>query len=206
MRDEARPGARELARRAMKAQVSEMALDLFLENGYEQTTVDDICAVAGISRSTFFRYFPSKEDLFVGTTAAAAQELLQALRRRPDDEAPWTALRHAMGPLLAHYASPPERASRLAWLARTTPVLAARHQEKLAGLQNLLMPEIARRIGANPLDPADPRPHALITAALGCLEAAVTAWAAGNGAQSLPELLLRAMDSISSPDRAGHAR
>ena len=37
----------------MKAQVSEMALDLFLENGYEQTTIDDICAVASISRSTF---------------------------------------------------------------------------------------------------------------------------------------------------------
>jgi AcrR family transcriptional regulator len=76
VRDERRPGARELARRAVKAQVSEMALDLFLENGYEQTTIDDICAVAGISRSTFFRYFPSKEDLFMSTTATAGEELL----------------------------------------------------------------------------------------------------------------------------------
>ncbi|MGW7658490.1 TetR/AcrR family transcriptional regulator, partial [Streptomyces tendae] len=82
-----------------------MALDLFLENGYEQTTIDDICAVAGISRSTFFRSFPSKEDVFVSTTSAAPEELLDALRQRPDDETPWTALRHAMDPLIAHYAA-----------------------------------------------------------------------------------------------------
>ncbi|MGW7594849.1 TetR/AcrR family transcriptional regulator, partial [Streptomyces rubiginosohelvolus] len=76
VQDGHRPGARELARRALKAQVREMALDLFLENGYEQTTIDDICAVAGISRSTFFRSFPSKEDVFVSTTSAAPEELL----------------------------------------------------------------------------------------------------------------------------------
>ena len=191
-----RPGARELARRAIKAQVSEMALDLFLANGYEQTTIDDICDAAGISRSTFFRYFPSKEDLFAGTTASAAGELLEALRERPEGEAAWTALRHALGPLVAHYASPPERAARLARLARTTPALAALNRDKLTGMQTLLAPEIARRLGADPNDTADPRANALIAAALGCLEAAVTAWAAGDGAPPLSELLLRAMNSI----------
>src|SRR4051794_21550685 len=84
---ERRPGARELARRAMRAQVSEMALDLFLDQGYEQTTIDDICAVAGISRSTFFRYFPSKEDVFASDTSTAVDEILQALRQRSYDEA-----------------------------------------------------------------------------------------------------------------------
>jgi AcrR family transcriptional regulator len=174
-----------------------MALDLFLENGYEQTTIDDICAVAGISRSTFFRYFPSKEDLFMSTTATAGEELLHALRQRPDEETPWAALRQAMGPLVAQYATQSERASRLAQLARTTPALATLNREKLASFHNLLAPEIARRLGSDPRDATDPRPQALITAAFGCIEAAVAAWIADNGTQPLTQILHRAMDSIS---------
>jgi AcrR family transcriptional regulator len=196
VRGERRSGARELARQAVKAQVSEMALDLFLENGYEQTTIDDICSVAGISRSTFFRYFPCKEDVFMSTTSAAAGELLHALRQRPDDETPWAALCHAMGPIVADYAAQSERARRLAELARTTPALAARHQEKLARWDDLLVPEIARRLGSDPRDPTDPRPRALIAAALSCLEAAVAAWIASHGTQQLAQILQRAMDSV----------
>jgi AcrR family transcriptional regulator len=196
VRDERRPGARELARQAVKAQVSEMALDLFLGRGYEKTTIDDICAVAGISRSTFFRYFPSKEDVFMSTTSTVGDELLHALRQRPDDETPWDALRHALEPLVAHYAAQSERARRLAELARTAPALATLHQEKQARLQNLLTPEIARRLGSDPSDATDPRSRALIAAALSCLEAAVAAWIAGNGTQQLSQILHRAIDSI----------
>lgn len=180
----------------MRAQVAEMALDLFLEHGYEQTTIDDICAVAGISRSTFFRYFPSKEDVFASETSTAVDEIARALRQRPDDEAPWSALRHAMGPLVEHYASQTERAHRLAALAKATPALATLHQEKQAKFHALIAPELARRLGADPGDPADPRPRALVASALGCLEAAVTAWIAGDGTQPLGGLLDRAMESI----------
>jgi len=191
----------------MKAQVSEMALDLFLKNGYEQTTIDDICAVAGISRSTFFRYFPAKEDVFTSHTSTAGDELLRALRQRPDDEAPWTALRHAMDPVIAHYAAQPERAQRLAELARTTPALAARHAEKPVSWHNLLTPEIARRLGADPAEATDPRPGALIAAAHACLEAAVAAWIAGHGTRQLSEILHRAMDSIADdPGKAPSPR
>lgn len=198
-RDERRPGARELARRAMRAQVSEMALDLFLDRGYEQTTIDDICEVAGISRSTFFRYFPSKEDVFASETSTAVDEIAQALRERPDDEAPWSALRHAMGPLVEYYASRTERTHRLAALAAATPALAALNREKYARFHALIAPELARRLASDPHDPTDPRPRALIASALGCLDAAVAAWIAGNGTQQLGRLLERAMDSI-SPD------
>jgi AcrR family transcriptional regulator len=199
---ERRPGARELARRALRAQVSEMALDLFLENGYERTTVDDICAAAGISRSTFFRYFPSKEDVFTHETSAVVEELLDALRQRPDDESPWQALRHAMGSVVTYYAAQSERAHRVAELARSTPALAALHREKHAAYDRLVTPEIARRFGSDSPDGTDPRPRAVVASALGCLEAAVAAWVAGNGKQPLGRLLDLAMGSIRS-DRPG---
>ena len=44
-------------------ELSHLALALFLERGFEQTTVDDIVEAAGIGRRTFFRYFRSKNDL-----------------------------------------------------------------------------------------------------------------------------------------------
>lgn len=43
--------------------LEEAAIELFLEQGYEGTTVDDIAKRAGISRSAFFAYFPSKADV-----------------------------------------------------------------------------------------------------------------------------------------------
>src|SRR3954453_4156314 len=48
---------------AMRDALVAAAFQLFLERGYEQTTVDDIVALAGVGRRSFFRYFPSKEDV-----------------------------------------------------------------------------------------------------------------------------------------------
>jgi TetR/AcrR family transcriptional regulator, regulator of mycofactocin system len=45
------------------AELSHIGLELFIRNGFDATTVDDIAEAAGIGRRTFFRYFPSKNDL-----------------------------------------------------------------------------------------------------------------------------------------------
>lgn len=186
----------------MRAQLANTALDLFLDHGFEQTTVEDICAATGISRSTFFRYFPSKEDVFASETSTAVDEILDALRLRPVAEAPWTALRHSMGPLVEYYASQSERAFRLAALAVATPALATVQRDKQAKFQALITPELARRLGTDANDLTDPRPRALIASALGCLDAAVAAWIASDGKEQLGALLDRAMAAISphTPD------
>lgn len=192
----ARPGARQLARRAMTAQVAEMAIDLFVERGYEETTIDDICAVAGISRSSFFRYFHSKEDVLMREVTDLGESLLAALRDRPDSERPWVALRRAMSPLIEEYGGRSDRVLRSARLARTTPTLATFHQDKVARWGQLLRPEVARRLGSDPDDATDPRPAALIAAALAGLDAAVAAWAAADGTPPLAQLFDRAIDAI----------
>jgi AcrR family transcriptional regulator len=51
------------AKPPMREALVSAAFQLFLERGYEQTTVDDIVALAGVGRRSFFRYFPSKEDV-----------------------------------------------------------------------------------------------------------------------------------------------
>jgi AcrR family transcriptional regulator len=57
------PGLRERRRIRQKQAIQAEALKLFVANGYEQTTVDDIAHAAAISPRTFFRYFPTKEDV-----------------------------------------------------------------------------------------------------------------------------------------------
>lgn len=49
--------------RSTRARLVDAALQLFAEQGYEQTSVDDIASLAGTGRTTFFRYFPNKEDV-----------------------------------------------------------------------------------------------------------------------------------------------
>ncbi len=48
------------------AEIEKAALEVFERKGFEATTIEDIAAAAGISRRTFFRYFPSKNDIVFG--------------------------------------------------------------------------------------------------------------------------------------------
>ncbi len=189
-------GARARARKAVRAEVAAVVAQLMLEQGYDGTTVDDICAAAEISRSTFFRYFPSKEDALFGGVADTGERLAAALAARPSSETPWTAMRRALDPLIEQHDVDDERFRDVTRLIVTTPALAARHREKNSHWHELLRPEIARRLGTDPADVSDPRANALIAAALGCVEATLTAWTASDRPQSLAETLDRAMAAI----------
>jgi AcrR family transcriptional regulator len=180
----------------MTVQVSEMAIDLFSERGYEHTTVEDICQLAGISRTTFFRYFKTKEEVLSHDLAGIDYNLLAALIAQPERSTPWRAIRRTLDPLLDHYSQNAERTLRSAKLVIATPALITFHREKLARWGQALGPELARRIGADPNDPTDPRPVALITAALACLDIALLTWATTDGAKPLSELLDQAMSAI----------
>ncbi len=180
----------------MHAELAAVAMALFLEHGFEETTVDDICAAAEISRSTFFRYFPSKEDALFGQLADTGDTLAEALTARPSDEQLWTAMRRALDPLVAQIEAAGASARRLARLIGGQPALVARHREKHARWQELLRPEVARRLGTDPGDRSDPRADAVIGTALSCFEAAQTAWALSDQPPPLAALVDSAMGVI----------
>ncbi|MFC7471264.1 TetR family transcriptional regulator [Actinomadura keratinilytica] len=56
-------GLRERKKAETYRRLSETAVGLFLEHGFERVTVADVAAAAGVSKPTLFRYFPAKEDL-----------------------------------------------------------------------------------------------------------------------------------------------
>jgi AcrR family transcriptional regulator len=86
-------GLRERTRLAVKEQLADLAMALFLERGFEQTTVDDIARAAGISKRSFFRYFPAKEDVVFEGVRVLGADVVTALENRPADEGPWESLR-----------------------------------------------------------------------------------------------------------------
>lgn len=78
------PGARE---RLVVA-----AADLFAEQGYDATTVTQIAERAGVTKSTFFRYFPDKRDLLVAGQETLSQLLAEGIADAPADATPLEAV------------------------------------------------------------------------------------------------------------------
>ncbi|MET7687379.1 hypothetical protein ABZT06_05250 [Streptomyces sp. NPDC005483] len=81
-------------------------------------------------------------------------------------------------------------------MLQDTPSLRARHFDKQLLWQELMVPEIARRLGVSPDWPEDPRPSALVAAAVACLDVASTGWVTCAGAVPLTVLLDRAMGAF----------
>lgn len=200
---EAPTDVRSRARRALKAEVAQVAVDLFLANGFDATTVDQIAQAAGMSRATFFRYFRTKEDVVLDQAADFGAHIRDALVDRPDGEPLWTALRRCLDPVVAAHKLHWDMAVRMTQMMNRTPSIRARHHEGTIAWQAALLPEVTRRLhegsgaGARTgTGTTDPRPGALVASALSCLDAAVDAWADDPADTDLAELLDAAMGAV----------
>jgi AcrR family transcriptional regulator len=191
----ARPTLRNRATRAVRAEIAAVAMPLFLEQGFDKTTVDQIAAEAGLSRTSFFRYFATKEDVVLGHLEELGLKLLDTLAGRPAQEPVWQSLRRAFDLLIEESGTLPDRGLTMARMLHDTPSLRSRQLGKQLGWLDLLVPEVARRLGVAS-EACDARPRALVAAALGCLNAAVDVWTASGGAASLPALLDQAMTAV----------
>lgn len=168
---------------------------LFLERGFDNTTVDQIAEAAGISRRSFFRYFVTKEDVVLGDLAALGERVRTALQGRPAEESAWAALRAAFT-TLRDPDQPPATALAVAQIYHEAPSLRARHLEKHLHWQELLAPEVEKRLGiTNPSRP-DPRARAVVAAALACLDTAVEAWHESGGEADLDDLFDQAVAAV----------
>lgn len=87
-------GLRERKKAKTRALIQHHALRLFSEHGYDATTVEQIADAAEVSPSTFFRYFPNKEEVVL--TDEYDPLLIEALISQPPDVGPIEALRGAV--------------------------------------------------------------------------------------------------------------
>ena len=187
---------RERTRRAVRGELAQLAMDLFVENGYDETTIDDLAAAAGMSKRTFFRYFASKEELVMGKYEFFGQQLAEDLAARPVDEPLWVSLRQIFGRVADHVENDARRAESVAMekIVRDHPTLNASYLERVSRMQELVLDEVRARTGRS--DPADPRTAAIVGAAFSCLIAAWSTWLTTDQAKPFGVLLDQAMDAI----------
>jgi AcrR family transcriptional regulator len=85
-------GLRERKKQRMYRTISETAISLFLQRGFDQVSVADVAAAAEVSKPTLFRYFPAKEDLVLHRFADHEDEAGRVVRGRPAEQSPLAAL------------------------------------------------------------------------------------------------------------------
>jgi AcrR family transcriptional regulator len=188
-------GLWERTRQAAYAEIERTAIRLFLEQGFEATTIEQIATAAGISRRSFFRYFGTKEDILLGRLASQGPELQSALEARPMSEGPWEALRAALSALKGLGATKSEELA-ISKMLHETPSLRARSTEKHLGWQKLLVPNIRLRLGLDPEDELNPSADAIVACALTCLDVAGEIWARSEGTLDLLELADAAVAAV----------
>jgi len=133
----------------IRARLTAAALELFDERGYEQTTVDDIAARAGVGRTTFFRAFGSKDDVVF----PHHEQVLVAVRDRLEAATPETAsvaVVEAARLVLRHYLAEGDVARTRYRLTSSVPALRHREVASMQQYQRLFRGYIAGWQGDRP--------------------------------------------------------
>jgi AcrR family transcriptional regulator len=151
MPETVRLGLRERKKAKTRAAIQEHALRLFREQGYQATTVEQIADAAEVSPSTFFRYFPTKEDVVLHDELDP--KLLAALREQPAELGSIEAIRRSMR-VVFEGLSESEAALEFERheLARSVPELRARMADQFAGCMDMSAEALAARTGRPPDD------------------------------------------------------
>ncbi|MDQ3430082.1 MAG: TetR/AcrR family transcriptional regulator [Actinomycetota bacterium] len=196
VRDAGTSGLRERTRLAVRTEIGAVAMRLFLEQGFDATTMEQIAHEAGISRRSLFRYFGTKEDIVLGNLVEAGLAVRDALEARPASEPPWEALRAAFESLALDPEYSPERTLAISKMLYGTPSLRAGHLEKQLRWQELLVPNIQVRLGVATGDAPDPRAQAIVACALTCLAVANETWTRCDGEADLAQLFDQAVAAV----------
>jgi AcrR family transcriptional regulator len=137
---------RERKKARTRASLREHALRLFREQGYQATTVEQIAAAAEVSPSTFFRYFPTKEDVVLRDDMD--DRILEALARQPTSLTPIVAFRAALREGMATFTPAEwEEMREAADLSMTVPEIRARQLDELGRMIDVMADALAKRTG-----------------------------------------------------------
>lgn len=154
-------------RRSSPVMLEEAAAELFLEQGYDRTTIDQISARAGVARTTFFNYFTTKGDVLWVELDAAIPRLRDALDTADQDAGAFDAVEAA---LRATASEVP--AARVPWavahraLMGTGPELASSGLTRLLAIVDVIARFLARREPALERDEARAAAAAIAAAAM----------------------------------------
>ncbi len=189
-------GLRERKKLKTRESIQRTALRLFEKQGYEETTIEEIAAAAEISPSTFFNYFPTKEDVVLFD--AYDPMAIQMFRDLPKDEPLTVGLRKVLEMLAAAFESDEQAILARGRLFLEVPELRTRLWDEAERTEELIAKVLAERTGRR-TDDFELRVTARIV--IGALFEASLEWMRSNGRHRLVELYNRALDVVESGGR-----
>jgi AcrR family transcriptional regulator len=182
---------RERTRNAVRSEIANAAMELFLAQTFEGTTVEEIAQSAGISRRSYFRYFSSKEEALAEGLVSIGGLIAEALLERPKKESAWLALRRAFDVITQQADSDP-RAVALGNLMLERPGL---QHDKSTTWTSTIAVALGPRLGVDDAqDSIDS--EALAACAIACLHVAQRRWLGHENRVSLSSLLDGAMGAV----------
>jgi AcrR family transcriptional regulator len=180
-------GLRERKKARTRASIREHALRLFREQGYSGTTVEQIAQAAEVSPSTFFRYFPTKEDVVLQDDFDL--RAIGAFESQPPGLSPVAAFRAAAVAMFAALSEEDlARFQETSALAFSVPEIRARAMDELARTIGVIAEAAARRSGR---DRNDFAVRNLAGAIVGVIMAATLPWSDWAQEPSMPDMLGR---------------
>lgn len=190
------PGLRERKKAKTRQAIQDAAVRLITKRGFDNTTVDEIAEAAEISPSTFFRYFPTKEDVVLMDDYDPM--LISALADLPDEQMrnPIRAIRLAIIAVSGVLDRDREKIFERTKLMLTTPALRARLADGTLQTERFIREAMERRLDE---DETDPDVEIYLAAALGALTVVMTRWTEGHPDDDIIGMIDRAL-SLIDPD------
>lgn len=142
-------GLRELKATRTRQRMTDVALELFLRDGFDETTMEQIAEAAEVGTTTLYRYFPTKDQLLLDPLVEAI-DLAPHLRDRPRDEPLAESLAAALLSAAAAFDGAGTRLTQMRRLVDTAPVARARLWDRVRTLREDLEVVIADRWGRSP--------------------------------------------------------
>ena len=177
-----------------QGRLEQAALDLYLEHGYDQTTVAEIAARAGLTERTFFRHFADKREvLFRGEVLANA--MASSVDATPDAISPLDAVAAALESTSDFFADRREHARRRRTVINANPALQERELIKLSSLA-ATMADALRGRGV-----PDATARLVAEAGIAVFKVAFERWLNDDAERALAEHLRESMDELRSATR-----
>lgn len=188
-----------------RQKLERICLDLFTHQGFEVTSIEDIADAAGIGRRTFFRYFPSKNDVVWGDFDEALGQFEAWFARCPDDVPLMTAIRRGIVAFNAFDPANEQSHRNRMTLILNIDALQAHSTLRYGEWRRIVVRFAARRLDCRP---EDLLPRVVGHLALGASLAAYEQWLAEDGSDLLTHLetALSVLGEPSVHDAAGARR
>jgi AcrR family transcriptional regulator len=175
-----------------RGRLEEAALDLYVERGYEGTTVAEIAQRAGLTERTYFRYFADKREVLFGGSAELQQLLVSGVHQAAASVAPLDAVARALEPVVDLLEARGDQARRRQTVIDAQPELQERELAKLATLATAMAATLRER-GVE-----EPAASLSAEAGIAVFKVAFERWIEDPAHQDLSALLHASFDELRS--------